>query len=103
MEICKTTYHPKLFSEQDNCNTMICGQRNFWLSRYKHIVKHINHYRLIIYLYCQFDYYNEIKCPGEIKNGNTKKYLNPVHSQKRKFDFLYSEEYEDDVISKSQK
>ena len=62
----------------------------------------MNQYRFIFYLYCQFDYYNEIKCAGEINIGNTKKYLNPVHSQKRKFDFLYSDEDEDDVISNSQ-
>ena len=51
-----------------------------------------------VFRYCQFDYYNEIKCEGEINIGNTKKIINPPNSQKRKIDLLYSD-YDDDDLN----
>jgi hypothetical protein len=39
---------------------MICGQRNFWISGYKHTVKQMNQYRFHFF-YIIFKYFNEIK------------------------------------------
>ena len=93
VESCKSVYHPKLYPELDNCNSMICEQRNFWISKYKHIVKHMNQYHFIFFLYCQFDYYNEIKCEGIINIASTSNFSTYCSDpQKRKFRFLYSDD-----------
>ncbi len=40
---CREIYSPNLIRDLDNAQTMICEQRNFWISGYKHNVKHMNH------------------------------------------------------------
>ena len=42
---CKETCHPKLFPMLKDTNTVICEQINFWLGKFKHILKHMSFYR----------------------------------------------------------
>ena len=44
---CLQTFHPKLFPELDTINTVVCEQCNFWLDKYKNMVKHMNLYRYL--------------------------------------------------------
>ena len=89
VESCRDEYHPQLYHELNNCNTMICEQRNFWLSSFKYITKHMNQYRFFFFFFVIFSYYNEIKLAGVINiiNENWPKCSN----NKRKFAFLYSD------------
>ena len=61
---CKDKCHPDLFPDLKNVNTMVCEQINFWLGRYKHILKHMNHSRFNFFLYIILNKYNELKCEG---------------------------------------
>ena len=42
---CKKNNDPALFPELEDTNTVVCEQVNFWLGKFKHILKHINFYR----------------------------------------------------------
>ena len=91
VEICKEIYHPSLYKELENCNTMICEQRNYWISSFKHITKHMNQYRFNFFIFVIFNYYNEIKSEGII-NITKAVDITTFESHKRKFAFLYSED-----------
>ena len=63
---CKLTNNPKLFPELDNINTQICQQINFWLGKFKYILKHKSVYPFNFFLFIIFDMYNQIKLEGII-------------------------------------
>ena len=46
---CRDVYSPNLIRDLDDTQTMICEQRNFWISGFKHNVKHMNQYRFIFF------------------------------------------------------
>ena len=61
---CLDTHHPDLFPELADINTEVCEQVNFWLSKYKYILKHMNFYRYNFFLYkntnvnhCKIDFF----------------------------------------------
>ena len=60
-EKCKTNNDPALFPDLDDVNTQICEQINFWLGKFKFILKHMSVYRYNFFLFIIFDLYNEIK------------------------------------------
>ena len=91
VEQCQTIYHPKLLPALDGCNTMICEQRNSWISGYKHMVKHMNKFRFFYFFYIIFSYYNEMKLEDKINIFDPIKYNTSV-AGKRKFVHLDSEE-----------
>ena len=66
-EWCLTNCHPDLFPHLEGCNTVICEQLNFWLSKYKYIFKHMNHLRFNFFLYIILETYNEMKCNKRFK------------------------------------
>ena len=43
-------YSQNLIRDLDNAQTMICEQRNFWISGYKHNVNHMNQYRFHFFI-----------------------------------------------------
>jgi len=51
--------------ETEGVNMVICEQINFWISRFKHNVKHMNCYRFIYFIYIIFNHYNEMKIKNE--------------------------------------
>lgn len=75
--VCKENYSPKLYSDLDTAKTMVCEQRNFWVSGFKHNVKHMNEFRFIFFLFIIFDYFNEVKCVGLINIANTNDVYKP--------------------------
>ena len=68
---CLDTHHPDLFPELADINTVVCEQVNFWLSKYKYILKHMNFYRYNFFLYVIFNEYNVIKLQDTIKIADT--------------------------------
>jgi hypothetical protein len=36
---CKKVYHPNKYPDIESCNTVICEQRNNWISAFKHMTK----------------------------------------------------------------
>ena len=53
---------------------------NFWVGRFKYMVKHMNYFRYIFFHYIIFDLYNTMKTLGKISLGQnysyTKSYAN---------------------------
>ena len=78
---------------------MICGQRNFWIKGFKHMVKHMNRLRFQLFLII-FSYYNSIKCKGIVSIANST-ILEKNIQNKRKFSTLLSSN--DDSDSKTEK
>ena len=70
---------------------MICEQRNYWISSFKHITKHMNQYRFNFFIFLIFNYNNKIKSEGII-NITKAVDITTFESHKRKFAFLYSED-----------
>ena len=95
VEQCQTVYHPKLIKDLDGCNTMICEQRNSWISGYKHMVKHMNKFRFNFFFYLIFSYFNDIKLEDKINIFDPIKYDHNLDG-KRKFVHLDSDESEND-------
>ena len=46
---CLKIFHPKLFPEIAPLNTVVCEQCNFWLGKYKFMLKHMNQYRFLFF------------------------------------------------------
>ena len=63
---CKQNNDPALFPDLDDVNTVICEQINFWLGKFKYILKHMNFSRFYFFLFIIFDFYNSIKIQGLI-------------------------------------
>lgn len=58
---CEKYCDPEKFSELQGINTSVCEQTNFWLSRYKFAMKHMNYERFHLFLYILCDKYNDHK------------------------------------------
>ena len=58
---CLKTFHPKLFPEIAPLNTVVCEQCNFWLGKYKFMLKHMNQYRFLFFLFIMCNFYNLMK------------------------------------------
>ena len=58
---CKDICHPDLYPDLKEVNTMICEQINFWLGRFKFIMKHMNQSRFNFFLYLILNQYNKLK------------------------------------------
>jgi hypothetical protein len=58
---CLKTFHPKLFPEIAPLNTVVCEQCNFWLGKYKYMLKHMNQYRFLFFLFIMCNFYNLMK------------------------------------------
>ena len=68
---CKENCNPNE-RELEGVNTEVCEQINFWISRFKHIVKHMNCDRYYYFIYIIFNHYNEMKMKKDkrhIKRG----------------------------------
>jgi hypothetical protein len=62
LEHCDPTNNPELIG----VNTVVCEQVNFWLGRFKYIMKHMNATRFNFFLYIISNEYNKIKTGGKI-------------------------------------
>ena len=65
-EECRRNNDPALFPELDDVNTVVCEQVNFWLGKFKHILKHMSFYRYNFFLFVILDIYNTIKIQGAV-------------------------------------
>ena len=83
---CLQNCHPKLFPDLEPVNTVICEQVNFWLGRYKYIVKHMNIYRFNFFLYIILNQYNKIKINGKFDS------FNQMHFTKKTENFISEDE-----------
>ena len=88
-------YHPKLYPDIDKTKSMICEQRNFWISGFKYMCRHMNEDRFNFFFYIQFDYFNQVKVEGIIPIANVSP-LPKGQGEKRKFTSLYSEDESDE-------
>ena len=57
-ENCHKYNNPYLFDDLININTVVCEETNFWLSRFKYIMKHMNKVRFNFFLYIICNAYN---------------------------------------------
>jgi hypothetical protein len=46
---CLKYCHPSDERDLDNVNTVVCEQLNFWLSRFKHMTKHMSYNRFFFF------------------------------------------------------
>jgi hypothetical protein len=53
--------------ELNGINTEVCEQINFWISRYKHITKHMNFEHFYFYIYITLNLYNEMKIKDDVR------------------------------------
>lgn len=60
-EWCLNNCDPNKVEELKNLNTVVCEQINFWLSRFKYIVKHMNFARYQFFLFIILDMHNKEK------------------------------------------
>ena len=58
---CRENLNPNNIKELDETNTVVCEETNFWLSGYKHILKHMNHQRFHFFLFLILNMYNGTK------------------------------------------
>ncbi len=63
---CQKMCHPDLYPQLAGVNTMVCEQINFWLGRYKYIMKHMSQTRFNFYLYIILNERNTLKVNGKI-------------------------------------
>lgn len=87
---CTERCHPDLFPELENVNTVVCEQINFWLGKFKHIMKHMNIYRFNFFLFIILNEYNLIKLNGRL-NINHGHFIKTI-TKKRKFDEIVSDD-----------
>jgi hypothetical protein len=59
-QICKN-FKCENYEDLKNINSVVCEETNFWLSGYKHIMKHMNSERFVFYLYIILECYNNEK------------------------------------------
>ena len=63
-DYCRENCHLDLYPACKPLNSVICEQRNFWLGRYKHALKHMTYFKFHFFLYIICDAYNEINKRG---------------------------------------
>ena len=80
---CKDICHPDLYPDLKEVNTMICEQINFWLGRFKFIMKHMNQSRFNFFLYLILNQYNKLKSEDRF-NTTAKFQFVKTKAQKRK-------------------
>jgi len=83
---CRSDCHPKNYPELHapiNINTVVCEQINFWIGRFKYIVKHMNYFRYIFFHYIIFDLYNTFKSSGKINLSNKYEYNKNIDIKRR--------------------
>jgi hypothetical protein len=71
---CHKNFDANNYDELFNINTVVCEQTNFWMSRFKYIMKHMNFHRFNFFMYIILNKYNMEKLDQRItKNINSKK------------------------------
>ncbi len=93
---CKSKNDPALYPELDEKNTVVCEQVNFWLGKFKHILKHMNFYRFNFFLYIILDNYNQIKAQNVVNITKALRNFEKSVATKRKFDDLDSSGFDDE-------
>ena len=58
---CRLNNDPALYAELKDVNTVVCEQVNFWLGKFKYILKHMSFYRFNFFLFVILDNYNKVK------------------------------------------
>lgn len=97
VKACREVFSPDLIRDLDDAQTMICEQRNFWISGFKHNVKHMNQWRFDFFLYIIFSHFNQVKCEGLINIGNT----NDVYKPSKKLTTLVESSGDEEVVINS--
>jgi hypothetical protein len=67
---CLKICHPDLFDDLNGTNTVVCEQINFWLGRFKHIMKHMNATRFNFFLYIILNEHNQLEILIIVLNTN---------------------------------
>ena len=63
---CLRFCHPKNFEMLEKINTVVCKQKNFWLGKYKYIMRYMGMYRFnFFYLFCA-TVFNRLNIDGEL-------------------------------------
>jgi len=58
---CDPIWYPQILA----ANTVVCEQINYWIGKYKYIMKHMNSDRYNFYMYILFNEYNKLKVNGK--------------------------------------
>lgn len=88
---CKDVCHPDLFPELKGVNTIICEQINFWLGRFKFIMKHMNQCRFNFFLYIILNQYNKLKVEDRFNTTADFKFVK-TQAQKRSLEEISDDE-----------
>jgi hypothetical protein len=64
---CRKHFDADKIQELLDINTVVCEQTNFWLSRFKYIMKHMNAQRFNFFMYIILDKYNKEKIRNKLK------------------------------------
>ena len=65
-DFCTRNCDPKLYDDLKNINTSVSEEINFWFSKFKYIVKHMNLEHFSFFLFIIFNEYNTIKLESSI-------------------------------------
>ena len=74
--------HPDEYPDLKLVNTVICEQVNFWLGKFKHILKHMNFFRYNFFLFIILDMYKNLKINGKVDVIDTFR-IDQSHALKR--------------------
>ena len=88
---CKLNNDPALFPQLDDTNTVICEQVNYWLGKFKNILKDMSFFRFNFFLFIILDTYNQIKIENVIEIAEDLKF-DKSEPTKCKFDEISSDE-----------
>ena len=80
---CRKYCHPENYPSLKSFNSVVCEQKNFWLDKYKYVMKHMGQYRFHFFLFILCNSYNQLCIDNQLK------YLES-HSIKEKY-FLYKQ------------
>jgi hypothetical protein len=92
---CLKKYHPNIYPELKDANTVICEQINFRLGRFKFILRHMNAERFYFYIYIILNEMNRVHSEGRYVlydlSGNNN---NRTDNAKRAYQKMQEEEAE---------
>jgi hypothetical protein len=83
---CLRFCHPKNFERLEKINTVVCEQKNFWLGKYKYIMRHMGMYRFNFFLFILCDGFNRLNIDGKLDYIHNNYLIEKTRSFKRKQD-----------------
>jgi hypothetical protein len=80
--------HPANYPNSKSINTVVCEQKNFWLGKYKNVMKHMGQYRFHFFLFILYNSFNQLCIDNKLKYLESHSIKEKYFLYKRKFDQL---------------